>query len=193
MFRVELFRKNSLTKRERIDFIDELELGRRRDGESSEKGRRKNRHIELNDTQKRILNFLSDDPNLSAVRLAEQLGISSRNVEKNIKKLKEYGILIRHGSPKNGYWEIVVWNLKKKFMEKIMEIKSILIKDTTREERIRIVQEGLNQCGGACDFCNGCDNLGGGSVDAFYEPYINGEKELREINEEYRSNSSLVK
>ena len=41
MFRVELFRKNSLTKRERIDFIDELELGRRRDGESSEKGRRR--------------------------------------------------------------------------------------------------------------------------------------------------------
>ena len=36
-----------------------------------------------------------------------------------------------------------------------MEIKSILIKDTTREERIRIIQEGLNQCGGACDFCNG--------------------------------------
>ena len=40
--------------------------------------------------------------------------------------------------------------------------KSILIKDTTKEERIRIVQEGLSQCGGACDFCNGCDNLGGG-------------------------------
>ena len=52
---------------------------------------------------------------------------------------------------------------------------------------------GLNQCGGACDFCNGCDNLGGGSVDAFYEPYINGEKELRELNEEYRSNTGLVK
>ena len=70
-----------------------------------------------------------------------------------------------------------------------MEIKSILIKDTTREERIRIIQEGLNQCGGACDFCNGCDNLGGG----FYEPYINGEKELRELNEEYRSNMGLVR
>ena len=40
-----------------------------------------------------------------------------------------------------------------------MEIKSLLIKDTTKEERIRIVQEGLNQCGGACDFCNGCDNV----------------------------------
>ena len=69
-----------------------------------------------------------------------------------------------------------------------MEIKSILIKDTTREERIRIIQEGLNQCGGACDFCNGCDNLGGGSVDTFY-----GEKELRQLNEEYRSNMGLVR
>ena len=74
-----------------------------------------------------------------------------------------------------------------------MEIKSLLIKDTTKEERIRIVQEGLNQCGGACDFCNGCDNLGGGSVDAFYEPYINGEKELRQLNEEYKSNCGMVK
>ena len=67
----------------------------------------------------------------------------------------------------------------------IMEIKSILIKDTTKEERIRIVQEGLNQCGGACDFCNGCDNLGGGRVETIYQPYIDGEKELREINREY--------
>ena len=72
-----------------------------------------------------------------------------------------------------------------------MKIISILIKDTTREERIRIVQEGLNQCGGACDYCNGCDNLGGGLVDAFYEPYINGEKEIRQLNEEYRSNTVL--
>ena len=31
-----------------------------------------------------------------------------------------------------------------------MEIKSILIKDTTKEERILIVQEGLSQC----DFVN---------------------------------------
>ena len=43
-----------------------------------------------------------------------------------------------------------------------MEIKSILIKDTTREERI-------------------------------HEPYINGEKELLEIHEEYRGNSGTVR
>ena len=64
-------------------------------------------------------------------------------------------------------------------------MKSLLIKDTTREERICIVNQGLAQCGGACNFCNGCDNVGGGSVEAFFEPYINGEKELKEINMEY--------
>lgn len=74
-----------------------------------------------------------------------------------------------------------------------MEIKSLLIKDTTREERIEIVKHGLEQCGGACDFCNGCDNLGGGIVDSYYEPYINGEKELREINEEYRKGAGIVR
>ncbi len=72
-------------------------------------------------------------------------------------------------------------------------MKSILIKDTTREERIRIVTQSLQVCGQTCEFCNGCDNLGGGLVDAFYEPYINGEKELRQLNEEYRSHTGLVR
>lgn len=69
-----------------------------------------------------------------------------------------------------------------------MEFKSILIKDTTREERIKIVAQSLAVCGGACDFCNGCDNIGGGSIDGLYAPYIDGEKEIAEINREYRSN-----
>ncbi len=66
-------------------------------------------------------------------------------------------------------------------------MKSVLIKDTTREEREKIVAQALSSCGGACDFCNGCDNLGGGRTDAIYQPYIDGEKELAEINAEYRS------
>lgn len=40
-------------------------------------------------------------------KMADQIGVARRNIEANIKKLKERGILIRHGSPKNGYWEIV--------------------------------------------------------------------------------------
>ena len=64
-------------------------------------------------------------------------------------------------------------------------IKSILIKDTTREERIRIVNKSLEVCGQECQFCSGCDNIGGGRTETFYQPYIDGEKELKEINAEY--------
>lgn len=73
-------------------------------GEPSEKSLK---HIILNGTQKKILELLSKDPYLSAVKLAEQIGIADRNVELNMKKLKERGFLIRHGSPGNGYWEVV--------------------------------------------------------------------------------------
>ena len=53
------------------------------------------------------MNLLLSDKQLSAAKIAEQLDLGSRSIEKNIKKLKEYGILIRHGSLKSGYWEII--------------------------------------------------------------------------------------
>lgn len=74
-------------------------------GETSEKHRKRYR-TDLNDTQIRILELLSVDAYLSAAKMAKRLGMASRNVEANIKKLKEKGILIRHGFPKTGYWEI---------------------------------------------------------------------------------------
>ena len=43
---------------------------------------------------------------MSAAKLAENIGIASRNIESNIRKLKDMGLLVRHGSPKNGYWEV---------------------------------------------------------------------------------------
>ena len=67
-------------------------------------------------------------------------------------------------------------------------MKSFLIKDTTREERIRIVHQALwGDCGTECEFCSGCDNRGGGRTDQIYQPYIDGLKEIREINEEFRN------
>lgn len=75
---------------------------------------------------------------------------------------------------------------KKKTLRKDRVMESILIKDTTRREREKIVSMSLAACGGACDFCNGCDNLGGGRVELLYQPYIDGKKEIAEINAEYR-------
>ena len=82
------------------------EKHRRSIGEMSEELRLININ-DLNDTQQKILVMLSKNSRLSASKMEDQIGISKRNVESNIKKLKEQGILARHGSPKNGYWEIV--------------------------------------------------------------------------------------
>nr|WP_297708441.1 hypothetical protein [uncultured Butyrivibrio sp.] len=46
-----------------------------------------------------------------------------------------------------------------------MERKSILIKDTTREEREQIVKSSLD-CGGGCENCSSCW-FGGGSCMRF--------------------------
>lgn len=102
MFRVELFRNNSMTELEK-EAGESSEKVRRRVGEGSDIIR----GYELSDTQKKIVNLLLYDRQLSAAKIAEQLGMESRSIEKNIKKLKELGILVRHGSPKNGYWEVI--------------------------------------------------------------------------------------
>ena len=65
-------------------------------------------------------------------------------------------------------------------------MKSVLIKDTTREERIEIVRQALyGDCGADCEFCSGCDIRGGGRVESIYQPYIDGVKEISEINAGY--------
>ena len=67
--------------------------------------------------------------------------------------------------------------------ERRMPVKSILIKDTTREEREQIIKNSLD-CGGGCENCSSCW-LGGGNPWDIYQDYIDGKKEIREINMEY--------
>ena len=67
----------------------------------------------------------------------------------------------------------------------LMERKSILIKDTTKEEREQIIKNSLD-CGGGCENCSSCW-LGGGSPWDIYQDYIDGKKEIRDINMEFRA------
>lgn len=55
-----------------------------------------------------------------------------------------------------------------------------LIKDTTREEREQIVAESLGNIEASCDGCS----IG---LVEMYEDYIDGKKELREINMEFNA------
>ena len=60
-------------------------------------------------------------------------------------------------------------------------MKSLLIKDTTKEEREQIVAESLGNLDGSCDGC-------AVGIVEMYQDYIDGKRELREINMEFRRN-----
>jgi len=54
-----------------------------------------------------ILSLLREHPYMSAKDLSEQIGISPKGVEKNLKILKENGALNRVGPDKGGRWEVL--------------------------------------------------------------------------------------
>ena len=58
------------------------------------------------------------------------------------------------------------------------DMKRILIKDTTREEREQIIAESI---GNICGLCDGC---AAGLAD-MYQDYIEGKKEICDINREF--------
>lgn len=66
-------------------------------------------------------------------------------------------------------------------------MRSILVKDTTKEEREKIVLDAL-RCGDgvSCENCSGCGVFGAGDPLELYKPYIEGRKELREVTQVLR-------
>ena len=62
--------------------------------------------ININDSQKKIIETMRDNPNVKTVRLMAITGLSESGVNRNLKKLKELGLIERIGSLKNGYWSV---------------------------------------------------------------------------------------
>lgn len=85
-------------------------------------------------------------------------------------------------------YSVIIFLFEKTLISQMANIELVIsLSNEKLQVFIIFLIVGLAIIGGAID------NLGGGSVDLFYEPYINGEKELRQLNEEYRSNSGKVK
>jgi ATP-dependent DNA helicase RecG len=61
----------------------------------------------INGAQKKILELIAHNPSITAEELSAKIGINKRNAEKNIKLLKDAGLIRREGSRKSGHWEIV--------------------------------------------------------------------------------------
>lgn len=63
--------------------------------------------INVGTNEEKILVLLRQDNRLTAKILASTLGITDRQVERILSKLKSMGKLVRHGASKNGYWEVL--------------------------------------------------------------------------------------
>lgn len=61
---------------------------------------------DVNQTQQKIIEMILLNPKMTQAAMAEELGVTSRAVKKNIKELNEKGILGRVGSARSGYWEV---------------------------------------------------------------------------------------
>jgi len=57
--------------------------------------------------EQRVLDLLAADLSLTAARIAEQLGISTRQAERLLAALKQKNLIRRKGADRNGHWEII--------------------------------------------------------------------------------------
>lgn len=67
-------------------------------------------------------------------------------------------------------------------------MEELLIKNTTREQREKIVRDSLNCGGGSCENCSTCGVYGSGDPYDMYIEYIEGKKELSDISREFNAN-----
>ena len=63
-----------------------------------------NKLSNITNNQQIIINSMKTNPKISAIILAEIVGISKRKIEENIAKLKMMGLIERVGGTR-GYWE----------------------------------------------------------------------------------------
>jgi len=60
--------------------------------------------ININETQKKIVDLMTQNSLITAEEIAKSIGIAPRNVEANISKLKKFNLVDRYGSRKSGRW-----------------------------------------------------------------------------------------
>ena len=57
--------------------------------------------------QRIIYKMVSSDPEITIAEMAENIGVSDRQVRKYIKRMKDQNLIVREGGRKNGMWKII--------------------------------------------------------------------------------------
>lgn len=58
-------------------------------------------------TSEKIISLIKDDALITIERLAEHCGVTTRSIERNLKKLQQRNIIKRVGPDKGGHWEVI--------------------------------------------------------------------------------------
>lgn len=63
--------------------------------------------IKLNESQKKIIKFIRNNPSVTSKELMKEVDLSEPGVKKNLKQLKDMGLIKRIGANKNGHWKVL--------------------------------------------------------------------------------------
>ena len=62
--------------------------------------------MELNETQRNIIDLIRDDTSISVDQMAVKMAVKKRTLEREIASMKQKGYISRIGSPRSGKWEV---------------------------------------------------------------------------------------
>ncbi|MBO7637907.1 MAG: Fic family protein, partial [Treponema sp.] len=63
--------------------------------------------VKITVNQQKIIDVIKENPLVTQEELSKIVGIARLNINKNMKKLQELGIIKRVGADKNGHWEVI--------------------------------------------------------------------------------------
>ena len=66
-----------------------------------------NDKINLSEKEEAIFRIISKNPSITYPEIAERLSISIPTISRAISRLQNEGLIVRKGSKKSGYWEII--------------------------------------------------------------------------------------
>lgn len=63
--------------------------------------------VKLTDGEEKVLDILKKNPNATIKMISNEADLSVRTIQRILVSLKEKDLLIRRGSDKTGYWEVL--------------------------------------------------------------------------------------
>lgn len=91
----------------RVNMFRNTELASNNSGEVREKDRiNEDIRDKFGESAAKIAGLMCEKPESTLDEIAEAIGATRRTVEKQVKKLKEAGIVVRVGSNKSGVWKV---------------------------------------------------------------------------------------